>query len=217
MLCNVIFYPFVTHYYCNECSLKTLGFGQKTIQKFILQQENHLFLLVHLGADLAVQFASLPTAPSPRALCSINSLSKCSQHPGGDTSSNCRDLVSYPMCGGHHPTGWPRGHHPMPAPALGPSCPLHLSTTGSASHTARLAEPPDSFLSTPPADVFGGTRCSDKVTHPEKAHTAGAPGAAAAAAARSSFSFLPSQMSPKHFCLIFLKDIELLSIWREEP
>jgi len=84
----------------------------------------------------------------------------------------------------------------------------------SASHTAWLAEPPDSFFSTPPADVFGGTCCSDKVTHPEKAHTAEdislllLPGALSAIAVRSSFSFVPSQISPKHFCLIILRDIE---------
>lgn len=174
------------------------------MQKFILQKENHLFPLVYLEADLAVQLASLPTGPSPHSSCSINSLSNCFQQPGEDTTSNCRDVVSYTTCGGHHPTRRPRGRHPMPAPALGPACPLHFSTTGSASHTARLAEPPDSFLSTPPADVFGGTRCSDKVTHPEKAHTAEDGTRSTQRSSSSQLFFIPPQSNePQAFLFDF--------------
>lgn len=79
---------------------------------------------------------------------------------------------------------------------------------------------PDSFFSTPPADVFGGTHCSDKVTHPKKAHTAEdtsllpLPGAPSAIAANSSFSSLPAQISPEQFCLVFQRDVEYMSIRR---
>ena len=75
--CNAIFYSFATLYYWKKCNLKALRFGRKMMQTFILQKENHLFLLIHLEADLPVQLASLPTAPSPHCLCGIDFPSKC--------------------------------------------------------------------------------------------------------------------------------------------
>lgn len=86
-----------------------------------------------------------------------------------------------------------------------PVGPRHLPTTGAElgeSHSRR-GEPPDSWFSAPPAAVLGGTGCSDKVAHHEKAHTAEdisllpLPGAPSAVAVHSSFSFLPTQRKKK--------------------
>lgn len=46
------------------------------MQTLILQKENHLFLLIHPKADLLVELASLPTAPSPHSLRGIDFASK---------------------------------------------------------------------------------------------------------------------------------------------
>lgn len=138
------------------------------------------------------------------------------QKPGEDNVSNCRGLLCHSICvsiiqQGDQGETTPFQHllGGLPVLSISPSWVPYFS-----SHTVRLALLRDSFFSTPSADVFGGTRCSDKVTHPEKAHTTEdifllfLPGAPSAIAVCSSFSFLPSQITPKHFCLIFLKDVE---------
>lgn len=178
---------------------------------FILQKENHLFMLIHLEADLLLQLTSLPPAPSLRG---VDFSSECLPEAGRRHHQLLqRSFAPYPVW-------WPspnkatKGKPSHTSTSFGACLSSPLLCDGRRAHTAWLAEPPDSFFSTPPADVFGGTRCSDRVTHPEKAHTAEdislllLPGAPSAIAVRSSFSFLPSQISPKHFCLIFLKDIE---------
>lgn len=132
-----------------------------------------------------------------------------------------QQVLLQPVTAGHFTPHHERGS----ALASEPAGPRHLPTTGAElgeSHSRR-GEPPDSCFSAPPAAVLGGTGCSDKVAHHEKAHTAEdisllpLPGAPSTVAVHSSFSFLPTQKkkkSPKRFC--FLRDVEYVNQERGE-